>query len=169
MKTAARVVSEGLIIATGSPGAGASITIGNYAGGSMKKVIILSLIFIACAALYAQKVLDYREYEKARIEMSVQICHFDRTDTLSISPDSRFVATGSNDSTLRIWNRDGVLLRIIKAHTEPINSVRFFHNDTRIATISKDNTLKIWKLNGELVRTIHSPGGKIRRHEHGYQ
>ena len=57
--------------------------------------------------------------------------------------------------TLKIWNRDGKLLRTCIAHGDWINAIAFSPDGQRIATASDDETVKIWKTDGTLEKTFY--------------
>ncbi|MCV3214149.1 hypothetical protein OGM63_11610 [Plectonema radiosum NIES-515] len=62
-------------------------------------------------------------------------------------------ATG-NDNKIKLWNRDGTLLKtIFNAHKNGINSVAF-SPDGMIATASDDKTVKLWNRDGTLLTTL---------------
>lgn len=77
--------------------------------------------------------------------------------SIDISPDDRLIATASNDKTVKIWQRDGKLLRTLK-HTATIHRVAFSFDGRLIASGCLDGTIKIWNVDGKLIKTI--PGNQ---------
>lgn len=75
-------------------------------------------------------------------------CH--QEDILKFKVTNNFIATGSLDGTLAVWNKhSGSLLSTrYKAHASVINSIDCLHSKFLI-TGSKDLHAKIWKLNYE--------------------
>lgn len=64
---------------------------------------------------------------------------------LAISPDGRYIASGSYDNTIKLWNlRTGELLRTLREHSDRVYSVAFSPNGQTIASGSWDNTVRIW-------------------------
>jgi len=83
--------------------------------------------------------------------------------TVKISPDEKFVLSGGNDHTARLWNlKTGQLQQVFSGHQARIYSVDFSANGSKVLTASNDHTLKIWKKNGKLTHTIIEKNDRIR-------
>jgi WD40 repeat protein len=80
--------------------------------------------------------------------------HSDRVYSVSFSPDSQLIASGSRDKTVKIWRIDGTLLKTLESHTERVNSVAFSPDGHLIASGSDDKTVKLWNKEGELLQTM---------------
>ncbi|MFM7035055.1 MAG: protein kinase domain-containing protein [Planctomycetia bacterium] len=75
------------------------------------------------------------------------IGHSDSAYCLAFSPNSRRVATGSADHTVRIWDvARGEELAVLRGHTNHVNSVAFSPDGSLLATASDDCTIRIWGL-----------------------
>lgn len=71
--------------------------------------------------------------------------HEKDVDGLAFSPDSRFLASGADDNTVRVWSVDsGQELRVFCLHTSEVNFVAFSPDGTRVASASQDATVRIW-------------------------
>ncbi len=81
--------------------------------------------------------------------------------SVSFSPDGQWLATASQDQTVKLWSRDAQLLQTLTGHAGGILQVVFspnFAQDRTLATASEDTTVKLWKLNPYLLEL---PSGKV--------
>src|SRR5262249_32374578 len=56
--------------------------------------------------------------------------------------DGRLVATGSRDTTVRLWNRQGNQQVLLRGHTDCVWSVAFAPDGTRLASASRHGTVR---------------------------
>ncbi|KAI0010759.1 hypothetical protein F4779DRAFT_616195 [Xylariaceae sp. FL0662B] len=72
--------------------------------------------------------------------------HADNINGLAFSPDSKLLASGSDDRTARIWEVDtGKMLTVLAYHDRHVNTVCFSPDGNRLATGSVDYSIGIWK------------------------
>lgn len=75
--------------------------------------------------------------------------------SVSVSPDGKFIASGSNDKTIILWRRNGQKLRVINGHQAAVRSVSFSPDGQIIASASFDQTVKLWRTkDGSFIRTL---------------
>lgn len=73
------------------------------------------------------------------------LSHADTITQVSISPDGQYVATGSRDMNVKIWNlTTGTFLRSLSKHFEPINFVKFTQNGTKLMSSSQSGNVVVW-------------------------
>ncbi|MFH1885181.1 MAG: hypothetical protein ABIM40_00665, partial [Pseudomonadota bacterium] len=63
----------------------------------------------------------------------------------AVTPGGKWVATGSEDGTVRIWQVEtGNCLAVLKGHTGPVRSVAFSPDDRLLFSSSWDETIRVW-------------------------
>ena len=71
--------------------------------------------------------------------------HRDTVASISIAPSARFVATGSHDQTVRIWDpatrRE---VRNLQGHEAAVTAVAVSPDGRFVASVGRDRTLRIW-------------------------
>ena len=73
------------------------------------------------------------------------IGHTDTINGAVWSPNGNFVATFSQDNTIRIWQADGgTSYRTLFGHTAPVTAAGWSPDSTRLATAGQDRTLRLW-------------------------
>lgn len=87
--------------------------------------------------------------------------HLNSVRCVKFSPDSEFIATCSEDGTVKLWRRDGSLVTTLQGHTGAVFSVAFSPDSNRIATASTDNTIRLWSHDGWLIKTLTGHQGTV--------
>lgn len=73
--------------------------------------------------------------------------HSSHICSVSLSSDNRFVASGSTDGTVRLWNRQtGACLQVLE-HGSQVFCVVFSPDDCILASGGTDSTIKLWSVN----------------------
>ena len=83
--------------------------------------------------------------------------HTDSIWSVAWSPDGQMLATGSQDYTVKLWDRKtGACLKTLQGHTSWVRSVVWI-GDGQVASGSADETIKLWHVQtGECLKTIRS-------------
>ncbi|MBI4770702.1 MAG: WD40 repeat domain-containing protein, partial [Chloroflexi bacterium] len=78
----------------------------------------------------------------------------------AVSPDGEWIASASNDNTLKVWDaRTGEAQLTLQGHTSWVTGCAVSPNGERIASASYDHTLKVWDARtGKCVATIRVDG-----------
>jgi len=66
-------------------------------------------------------------------------------NSIAISPDGQILASGSDDSTIKLWNLRTGVLSTLSGHSSNVNSVVFDATGKILVSGSEDKTIKIWR------------------------
>ncbi|NET36546.1 MAG: hypothetical protein F6K19_31715, partial [Cyanothece sp. SIO1E1] len=81
--------------------------------------------------------------------------HDNPVGSVSFSPDSQIIVSAETNGTIRLWNRDGLLLRdFVGERGFNPKSVSFSPDGQLIVTGGNDKTVKIWTRYGDLKQTL---------------
>ncbi|QRV83673.1 hypothetical protein RhiJN_11689 [Ceratobasidium sp. AG-Ba] len=100
--------------------------------------------------------------------------HTDSVCSIAYSPDGAYLASGSQDCTVRVWNmtRRKELGEPLRGHTQPVIAVAYSPNGAYILSCSSDYTLCVWNVRSQKLvgqplighqraigSAVYSPGG----------
>lgn len=80
--------------------------------------------------------------------------HTDAVLSTSFNKNEKIIATGSADTTIKIWSFKGQLKNTIKGHNDQVSKVIFNPDNKMIASASYDGTVKFWTIRGKLLKTF---------------
>lgn len=90
--------------------------------------------------------------------------------SVTFSPNSQLLASGSMDNTIKLWDvSTGKLLSTLKAglffgdgHEKDVNAVAFSPDGSLLVSGGADNIIKVWKVsNGKVLHTLKGHEGEI--------
>ena len=99
----------------------------------------------------------------------------DGVTTVAISPDTRYVAAGSLDKSVRVWDiSTGYLVERLEGpdgHKDSVYSVAFAPNGRDLVSGSLDKTIKMWELAPQrsILPSTTPNGGKCIRTFEGHK
>ena len=84
---------------------------------------------------------------------------------VAFSPDSKTLASGSEDGTIKLWTMAGSKTTeksSLTGHTGPVRAVAFSPDGQYLASGSADQTIKVWDIaNGKEVLSLSGHGGPV--------
>src|SRR5215207_9239496 len=91
-----------------------------------------------------------------RAELVLQTGHTGSVNALALSPDGRFLVSGSEDLTLKIWDTaTGNVLRTLSGHDKSVLAAAISPDGKLLASGSADQTVRVWDVvTGQSFRAL---------------
>jgi WD40 repeat protein len=89
--------------------------------------------------------------------------HQGAVTAVAFSPDDRFIASGSADHTVKLWDAGtGKEIRTLDGHRDRVTGVAFSPDAKRLATASVDRTVRVWDTaTGKELICLKRHGGPV--------
>ena len=141
-----RIIAEALALAAQS----AEALDGNLKVALLKAIEAVDTTQADGAVTTEARAALYEALTVPRME-TVFIGHSGRVELVIFSPDGRYILTGSNDSTARLWDSTGALIAILGGHRDGVVAADFSPDVRRIVTAGEDGTVRFWDEEGNLL------------------
>ncbi len=100
--------------------------------------------------------IEIWDIKKGQLVQSLNSTHVSLIMSLAFSPDGKFVATGSADKKIELWDiATGRSLKMLTGHANYVSSLVFSPDSKTLFSGSGDRTIKLWDItSGELKSTL---------------
>ena len=97
----------------------------------------------------------------SKSEVMFNTGHSDSIFSVSYSPDGKYVASGSHDSTVKIWEVETArCLKTLRGHTDGVQSVAYSPDGKYISSGASDGKVKFWEVeSGRCIQTDENATG----------
>ena len=82
--------------------------------------------------------------------------HTDQLNAVAISPDGKYILTGSGDNTAKLWDLSGREITTYVGHKFAVNAVAFSPDGESVLTGSSDGKAMLWPLAGGKAKKTYS-------------
>jgi WD40 repeat protein len=89
-------------------------------------------------------------------ELPYSFSHTKQVFTIAFSPDGKFLASGSEDGSIKLWDVTiGIEFLTLQGHNSSVRMVAFSPDGRFLASVGQDHTLKVWKpLTNSIIHTL---------------
>ena len=130
-------------------------------------LIIALFVFFSCtlAAAQTRRIEAKKKTQESSAlnnpEIVYNIGHSDSIFSVSYSPDGKYVASGSFDSTVKIWEVETAkCLKTLHGHTAGVQSVAYSPDGKYISSGASDGKVKCWEVeSGRCMQTDENATG----------
>ena len=124
---------------------------------------ILSVLIVAWACSYSPFSLSpthAASQQASRAELVLQTGHAMGVDAMAFSPDGNWLASGSVDNTVKLWEvSTGREVRTLAGHTRGVKNVAFSRDGRLLASGALDKSVRLWDVaTGREVRRFDCGG-----------
>lgn len=80
--------------------------------------------------------------------------HQSGVNRVSFNPNGEFLASASDDHTIRYWKRDGSLMKVLEKHADSVESLSFSPDGQRMISTSDDDIVRLWRSDGTILQSF---------------
>jgi uncharacterized protein with WD repeat len=84
------------------------------------------------------------------------VSHEDKINSLSFSPQGKFLTSASEDSNIIVWDLDNEKMKVFTRHLGAVNNVIFSPNGKILASAGVDKKIKLWNWKSQSDSLIHT-------------
>ena len=105
--------------------------------------------------VYSERCKIEQNWRRGRYTVRKLKGHSDGVMCLQVDDANNMLATGSYDTTVKIWNLEtGEVVRTLSGHTRGVGALQF--DDCKLISASMDGTLRIWNYrSGDCLSILH--------------
>ena len=93
-------------------------------------------------------------------QLMIRVGHAEIISSAAISPDNKYVLTGSHDKTARLWDaQTGTEIHSFQGHSGEVNTVSISPDGRYVLTGGEDDTARLWDI---------ETGKELRKFEHSH-
>ncbi|WP_068820314.1 toll/interleukin-1 receptor domain-containing protein [Phormidesmis priestleyi] len=82
-------------------------------------------------------------------------------NSVAFSSDGSRLATGGEDGSIKLWDKDGKAITTLPTNQRSVNSVAFSSDGSRLATGGSDGSTKLWDKDGKAITTLPTNQGSV--------
>lgn len=162
---------DGLVLASGSGSKSPVVHVWDVATGQeIRRHVETSQLPRCCAFSHGGDMLAWSEssgdihVESANAETSRQLRgHLDSVREIAFSPNDELLASGADDSTVRLWDiASGRCIHVLQGHNSRVGALAFSSDGSLVASADYEGAICLWKAaTGRLLLTAREPGSAI--------
>ena len=132
-------------------------------GISWRRRRAVEAALVASAFAHASPTAVAQSSTPQRAELVLQTGHTASIKALVLSPDGRFLVSGSEDVTLKIWDTaTGNVLRTLYGHEQPVLAAAISPDGRLIASGGADTTVRVWNVVTGQATTLGSHTSAVK-------
>ncbi|NEU83746.1 CHAT domain-containing protein [Nostoc sp. UIC 10630] len=126
-----------------------ALVAGVQAGKQLKNAIVQPDAALKQTVTVTLQQAVYGVQERNRL-----IGHQSYINVATFSPDGEIIASGSSDDTIKLWSREGKLLKTVNTDLSGIISISFSPDSKLFVSGSFNSVIRLWSRDGQLLKNF---------------